>query len=398
MRHVNLSASIFGLVLLASTFIMIPSEAAEAQLSTASYQVIDLFTMSAGSTRLQFNQLPGGSPRSHYEELAAGGEFIANDSPFFPFSGSDAFLWNGGSSSVPLNPTATGFTSAYVTSTDGVQQIGAATNGSYIGSHATLWSGSAASAIDLNPSQLGATASFGFGVKNNQQVGYSMLNGSHTEVATVWNGSASSAVLLTSTSSIDTEAIGTDGAHQVGWVGTAAFGNPQAVMWTGTAGSMISLNPTGFQISEAVTIGDGQEGGYVLSDNQHIHPGIWTGSADSFIDLTPPSMAALSGFTGVVMSTNGVQQVGYFGPGLNSEGQPMIWSGTAASAELLPTFGTGITFTPYDIDSSGNIYGTGEDSSGNLIAIEWVPVPEPGLLTLLACGAVGLLLRRRTRA
>jgi len=264
-----------------------------------------------------------------------------------------------------------------------------------------LWSGTAASAIDLNPSQLSATSSFGLGVKNGQQVGYSIINGPNVETATVWNGSAASAVLLTpSTFRLDSQATATDGVHQVGWVGADALDHAHAALWTGTAASLVDLNPTGFLISQAVTVAGSQEAGFARdSVNHYAHPGLWTGSADSFVDLTPPELAAIwPQFKGSVTSTDGIQQVGVFGPQDGIGGLPLIWSGAAESAELLPTFGSGNTFTPYDIDDAGNVYGIAEDPSGNLIAVEWVPTPEPTSLALLGCGAVGLMLRRRKRA
>ena len=399
MRHDNLSARIVALVLIASAFLLLPAQFAKAQLPTAPYQVIDLYTMSAGSARLEYNPLPGSfiPAATHFEQLAANGEFLANTSVFPTVSGS-AYLWSGSSTPTALNPTGTGFSNAYAAGTDGVQQVGAAFNGINGNTYATVWNGTAASAVDLNPSQLSATSSIAFGVKNGQQVGYSIINSSLFGTATVWNGSAASAVLL-SPLSVDSQAFATDGAHQVGFAGVGANSTKHAVLWTGTPSSMVDLNPAAFA-SQAVTIAGGQEGGYAESDYQHFHPAIWTGSPDSYVDLTPPALAARypASYAGIITSTNGTQQVGYFGPGAYSQGTPMIWSGTADSAELLPTFGTNFIFTPYNIDDAGNIFGIAEDpSTAQLYAVEWVPTPEPGSIGLFACGAFGLLLRRRRR-
>ena len=195
MHHLNRNAPITALIALAVGSLLLPAEFAEAQLPTAPYQVIDLFPMSAGSAPLYYPDLdPLYSGSIDYHQAAAGGEFVVNDQPTPGITGS-AYLWNGNGNLTVLNPTGTGFPHAYVTATDGVQQVGAAWNGTSGG--ATLWSGTAASTVDLNPSQLGATGSIALGVKNGQQVGHSDITGNTNDIATVWNGSAASAVLLT---------------------------------------------------------------------------------------------------------------------------------------------------------------------------------------------------------
>ncbi len=399
MLYVTRRAPIVGVVLLAG-FLILPAKIAKAQLPTAPYQVIDLYTMSAAN--LEYDQLSDFSSY-HYEQLAAGGKFAANTTSFALTSLSataNAYVWNTTSYPTTMNPTGTGFPYAHIAGTDGLQQVGVGfgSGGGLRNVHATVWGGTAASAIDLNPSQLGATSSFAFGVKDGQQVGYSAINSNPAGTATLWNGSAASAVLLSPPSGYaETYAIATDGVHQVGYSVPNA-GGKHAVMWTGSAASMIDLEPAGLGVSEAVTVAGGQEGGYAIDINQRVHPGIWTGSADSFVDLTPPSIIALNhDFSGSVTSTNGVQQVGFVGNGA-SYGNPLIWSGTADSAELLPTFGTGDIFTPYDIDDFGNVFGIAVDPSGNLTAIEWVPTPEPGSIGLFACISFGFLLGRRKRA
>jgi hypothetical protein len=91
-------------------------------------------------------------------------------------------------------------------------------------------------------------------------------------------------------------------------------------------------------------------------------------------------------------STNGINQVG-FATGNGIGGHAILWSGTADSAidlnSLLP-FQSGSS-TAYTIDAQGNIWGIANDMQGNLHAVEWSPVPEPATCALFAAGALGLL-------
>jgi hypothetical protein len=133
---------------------------------------------------------------------------------------------------------------------------------------------------------------------------------------------------------------------------------------------------------------------------------LWTGTADSAVDLNPTE---LSGITGsVACATNGTVQVGYgYGPGFEYN-VDLLWTGTAASAinlePLLPGYTNhwswlGANDTQaYSIDSAGNVYGaawgTYDDMTG-LFAVEWSLVPEPATGSLLLIAGAGILMRRR---
>jgi hypothetical protein len=119
---------------------------------------------------------------------------------------------------------------------------------------------------------------------------------------------------------------------------------------------------------------------------------LWTGTADSAVDLNPTNLPTFN--ESVAVGTNGRQQVGYgSGPGFPVV-QALLWNGTANStvnlhALLPPGFMGSEAFT---IDPAGDVFGTA-DGVGTFTAIEWVPVPEPAALLAIAGGA--LLLRRR---
>ncbi len=137
---------------------------------------------------------------------------------------------------------------------------------------------------------------------------------------------------------------------------------------------------------------------------------LWTGTADSAVDLNPTDLSGISG--SVAYATNGTVQVGYgFGPGTGpGDNITLLWTGTAASAINLESLLPGYTnywswlgandTQAYSIDSAGNVYGaawgTYDDMTG-LFAVEWSPVnvPEPATGSLLLIAGAGILMRRR---
>ena len=136
---------------------------------------------------------------------------------------------------------------------NGNQQVGTmlsnqgAGSGSLHPQHAVLWTGSAASAVDLHPTSLPTTydnGSAALSAGGGQQVGWASFSiGLPYYHAMVWSGTAASAVDLNPQGADNSEAVGTNGSIQVGFVDTVVNNNPTpiAYMWTGTAASAVNL-------------------------------------------------------------------------------------------------------------------------------------------------------------
>lgn len=105
---------------------------------------------------------------------------------------------------------------------------------------------------------------------------------------------------------------------------TLALGLSSQLMaqWTVTI-----LTPAGTQfVADAQAVNGGEQGGSAY-DGTHTLPGIWTGTASSWTDLTP------QGFTdGGVADISGGVQVGAVSIFMGAySGQASLWTGTAAS-------------------------------------------------------------------
>ena len=96
------------------------------------------------------------------------------------------------------------------------------------------------------------------------------------------------------------------GGQQVGYV-KPSVGRNRAAMWSGTADSYVDLHPNGALDSVAWGGGDGQQVGSVLSGvlGEGNHATLWTGSASSRVDLHPAGWAS-----SIAVAARGGQQVG----------------------------------------------------------------------------------------
>jgi autotransporter-associated beta strand protein len=325
-----------------------------------------------------------------------------------------AVLWTGAAvAPIALNPA--GALSSDAVGTDGSNQVGWATGpltpgAAASGQHAEVWSGSANSAMALNP--VGYTSSAAYGVNGLQVVGSgtkAAISGSSTttsqSVALLWPSLASAspattAVNLNPTGYDSSAALGTDSTNQVGYGIPTAVGlqavSPHALLWSGTASSAVDLNPAGFSGSYANGVGSSpvldpptaggaapiggvtQEVGYGFT-NGKTHALLWTGTADSVVDLNPGGgSVGVSTISSEANGTNGREQVGWVSNG-NAENAAM-WSGTAASMvnlnAFLPSRGTWTNSTAYTVDLSGHVYGTATGKINGLTAtyaVEWLP-------------------------
>ena len=88
----------------------------------------------------------------------------------------------------------------------------------------------------------------------------------------------------------------------------------------------IDLSPSGFDGfgSEASGISAGQQVGFAAVTDNYWHAMLWSGSAESYVDLHP------SGFTrSYIYGTSGTQQVGH------GDWRALMWAGTAESCTVL---------------------------------------------------------------
>jgi hypothetical protein len=114
--------------------------------------------------------------------------------------------------------------------------------------------------------------------------------------------------------------------QQVGAAG-ASGGTQHATLWTGSATTTVDLTPPGYSRSTCNgTDGIHQVGHAVPPSGTPQGACLWTGTAASFVDLHPPG-ANLSDAMGV----GGGQQVGNFRFTQTSSPRACLWTGTAAS-------------------------------------------------------------------
>jgi hypothetical protein len=302
------------------------------------------------------------------------------------------------------------FVSSVAYYTSGAQQVGYAKDGNYGSLHAFLWNGTAYSAVDLGyPAVLGLfgiTEAYGTDGTHQVGAGYRPPDSPH---ALLWSGSQESAVDLHPAGFDGSEAVGVSGNHQVGngtigdvhhallWGGTAS-----------SAIDLHPTDLNGFIHSFAVATTDSQQVGFGSKDpfgdySRYTHALVWSGTAESAVDLQPTNLSGVD--VSVANGTNGAHQVGVGYQGrdyggtitpISGTGRALLWSGTADSVidlqSLLPADFT--SSTANTIDTEGNVFGTAFDSAGMQHAVEWVPVAvaEPAGALLSTAGFMSLAL------
>jgi hypothetical protein len=214
----------------------------------------------------------------------ARGDYIVHDlfAQKFPATGSipldfvngqvvDAGTYVYTSNTGPTALAVPSYISTTVNSTDGVHQVGYATNATPTMqgfSHAFLWSGTAASAVDLTPAA--ATWAEAYSVSGNQQAGIALVNGKGLPY--VWNGTAASGQALDSGPFIFAAANATNGSRQVGYGRVQFNSDPHALLWNGVGSSVIDLNPIGYFRSTANELGTTQIVGMGLKPADYVIP------------------------------------------------------------------------------------------------------------------------------
>jgi hypothetical protein len=270
---------------------------------------------------------------------ACGGGGADSDNATGAAPGTGSVSNNGNGSNTSVQYVAVDLHSTQKTSTDGVgigdgEQVGAAASVATGGrSVAVLWRGSASSLVSLHPN--GFTSSDAAATSGGMQAGTGYIDG-HWR-ALKWAGSAASVVELDPTRSwYSTFAKGIAGDQIVGWGNRTNNIDPDhALLWTSRG--VTDLHPSGFQFSGAHATDGAQQvgGGRPPGLDFESHALLWTGSAASVIDLNP-----LNGHFAwsVALGVSGGQQVGggidsSAGPGINSSGSwhALLWTGTAES-------------------------------------------------------------------
>jgi hypothetical protein len=327
-------------------------------------------------------------------ESASGGQVAGAQADIGPVFW-EALLWSGPSgAAASLSPGGGGIFSR-VNATDGVQQVGYTYGVLGNNNHAVIWNGTASPTIDLHPTKLlGVHSSEAFGMGGGQQVGFASTNdtapGGH---AVVWQGTADSVVDLhptNLTSFSESFAYGTDGVRQVGMAGSErsiyGLGNTHAILWSGTADSAIDLHPlSGFDTSKAVAINGMQQVGSASGPDTGggEHAMLWLGSAASAVDLNPTLLAYIDSST--AQGTNGTVQVGW-GVNASDLNTALLWRGTSDSAidlgALLPA--NLINSRAFSVDADGTVWGVAVEAGGAIHAVEWTLVPEPATVILAA--------------
>lgn len=136
----------------------------------------------------------------------------------------------------------------------------------------------------------------------------------------------------------------TGGPGQVVSSATASNGQLHALNWSSPTGNVIDLQPTnlsGFTGSLANFGNGANQVGLAYVPNglfsSYRHAMLWSGTADSAIDLTPTNLVGI--IDSQASGVSGTQEVGTGGgPGTNSLPHALSWSGTANSTvDLQPT-------------------------------------------------------------
>ena len=201
--------------------------------------------------------------------------------------------------------------------------------------------------VNLNPA---GAFSYAWGVSGGKQVGEVFVSVREYSVAhaALWSGTAASWVDLNPAGAGAQGSIawGVSGGQQVG---DAVFGDIwtcsgnytwHASLWSGTAESWVDLHPAGAGAqggSSARGVSGGKQVGWasILPSDWDPHAGLWSGTAASWVDLNPAGVWASMAY-----GVSGGKQVGWALAGNNAY-HASLWSGTAASWVDLNPAGAG---------------------------------------------------------
>lgn len=186
----------------------------------------------------------------------------------------------------------------------------------------------------------------------------------------------------------------TDGTRQGGQATIGGVG--QAALWSGSAESFIDMNPTGSTQSQINAMTLDYKAGAAVFGGQ-FHAGTWTGAASSFVDLNPSFATSSAAF-----AAEGSYQAGY--GYVDGNQHAVAWNSTAESAIDLHVLTTGYSRTfARGISVVGPtvfVVGYGQRPDGIPEAVLWKyehPVPEPATMTAISLNVTLLLRKKRHR-
>jgi len=151
-------------------------------------------------------------------------------------------------------------------------------------------------------------------------------------------------------------------AAQVGYT-DGAFSH--AAMWSGTAQSFVDLHPAGHTDSYGTGAGAGTQVGFVGGPG-YAHAAVWFGSAASMVDLHPAGFDFSS-----VSGAGGNQQVGTAGVSADNRDKnyAALWTGTAASYVNLHPAGFDQSYA-YHTNGTQQV-GYADEADGTSHAMMW---------------------------
>ncbi|HVT13593.1 MAG TPA: hypothetical protein VHE55_15110 [Fimbriimonadaceae bacterium] len=275
-----------------------------------------------------------------------------------------AALWRGVPGSfVDLSPPSCSYSAAQCVN-GGVEGGFANIGGHY---HAAIWQGTADSYVDLSPAAW--PDSIINGLWGGQQVG-TVFDATRTE-AGLWQGGPESFVNLHPAGADLSEAYCVSSGTQGGVVRWVPDGSGHAAIWHGSAGSVVDLNPANALDSTVYALSPDRQFGYASFEG-HEHAGYWTGAADTFVDLNPSYV-----MDSICLGGNDQVQVGVvYDAGF--KGHAAIWYGTASTYVDLGKFAHGYVDTYAWAVDGNEVVGVGRSvSTGNQVALRWIPQPKP---------------------
>ena len=223
----------------------------------------------------------------------------------------------------------------------------------YVHDWACLWTGTAQSYVNLHP--LGSTCSYAHAASDGQQVGEVGFGGllDPDFHASLWTGTAESWVDLNPLNAVDSCAYDVSDGQQVG-VATVVIKQGRkrelsrgthAGLWSGTAESWVDLHPYGYDGSEARGVSHGYQAGCAWTEGESgtvWHAGMWSGTAESWVDLSTllPADYTNSSAEDIEVTSTDIRVVGYAYNSTSRQTHAVLWHKKLSAA---PVAGAGVT-------------------------------------------------------